>query len=218
MANARKLLGGSPLRGYRRVRRLKLEELEPRLAPSSLLHNLPVLGAWGMDGVSAQPDPEIRIQDSDFADPGTESPAHRSSPVCPVSSEFAPVLPPELTPIRPRARTPIRADADGIQPATGGSEVRGQYSGVAQTDTLFALLAEPPEADGQGKSLYPGAGVPGRWGRAPDIAEGGPDLRPRALDDSGSHGSDGDTVSTGDSDSATDESEAEVVVIELVSA
>jgi len=92
--------------------RLRLDELEPRVAPSSLLYNLALLGAWGMEHGAWS---ETR----DFAEnatPPTRPDAHTPTQSLTIPSEgFAPVVPSQLGP------------ADGeSQSASGGPNPRFQ--------------------------------------------------------------------------------------------
>jgi len=122
-----------------RLARLKLQELEPRVSPSSLLTNLPLLGAM-VDGSWLMGDEDdarlwTPTNGDDAASPLTID--HQALTIS--SDDFAPVVPSELSPRRPDAQTPTLVESDVLPEPSA---------------TVLALLADPVDAEAEGDGSY----------------------------------------------------------------
>jgi len=136
-----------PLTGSRRPR-LKLDELEPRIAPSSLLYHLPTSGPWGQSSAHG-----FNAVDSVLQEPHSETALAR----------FTPVLPSELgdslTPQRRREAPDASVSVVAPEPESFNPE----------PDAVLALLADLTDAGIEAGPIYPFAFVPAQWEAAADL-------------------------------------------------
>jgi len=155
-----------------KLARLKLQELEPWVSPSSLLANLPLLGAM-VDGSWLMGDEDdarlwTPTNGDDAASPLTID--HQALTIS--SDDFAPVVPSELSPRRPDAQTPIPQQADALPEPSA---------------TVLALLADPADAEAEGDGFYALSFPLNAWheaGRLPSVSTDSTDQADLAADDS----------------------------------
>jgi len=158
--------------------RLKLDELEPRIAPSSLLYNLALLGGL-LDAVA--PSQEGRAPYLGRGEDSADGPwpiAHDSD-APPSAENFVPVVPSEFAaPPHPRG---VAAEAQSPELRQPQAD-QDQDSDVLDVDTVFTLLGDEADADVQAESLYSFAFVPSHGDNAPE-----PTADSHSLTDSPAH-------------------------------
>ncbi|MBM4049757.1 MAG: hypothetical protein FJ279_32070, partial [Planctomycetes bacterium] len=120
-----------------RYTRLRLDELEPRVSPSSLLYSLPFLGAM-LDAFATRDE-----RDSGFPIPDSDSAADPYSALRIPQSEFA-SSPDDFSPVVPSQLRHPRPTFDAYYEAAH-PDVDSGYESAQQDDSLLPLLLLAPE-------------------------------------------------------------------------